>query len=401
MRRQRDPVDRLIDRLETRIDEITDRMIRAFVEQIPVYRSLSQAMLEDVRRIVRDNVVEWFRVVRERRPPRPEELEEFTDSARRRASEGLPLEALLHAYRLGATIGWEAILEESHDGSARDLAAALEVAGGLMRYLDHVSTAVAQNYLEEREHMVTDEERQHREIAERLLAEGCSSSEAEDRAARAGLKLAPGYWVALVALGEPGRAVRQVARRLREWPLPLPVIAVPQEEDVLTLWPANGGEPPAELAEAHAALVADHGPLLVALAGPAQEELGAALTEARAVLTFARGRAHGVVRLEDVPLDGLIHQAGGRTGEVVRGAVAPILEHDRRHGTGLTETLRTYVACNGSLRDTARALTVHRNTVAYRLERVRALTGLDPGAVPDLFLIYAGLRLSEDGAPRA
>lgn len=387
------PAERLLRRLEARIDEMVERMLGAFVQQIPAYAALSESVLhEDIRKSVRDNVVEWFRVVREQRPPRDDELAEFITGARRRAHQGIPLEALLHAYRLGATVAWGVILEESQGGRAVDLKAALDVAGWLMRYLDHVSTAVAQAYLEEREQMVVDEERHHLEIAEILLDHGSSSPEAEARFAEVGLKRAPAYWVALVACDAPSQQLRQMAQHLREWDSPLPVIAVTRVPGVLILWPADSGDVARELERVRAELAEKQGDVLIALAGPADDPLRDRLDEVR-TLARAGTRGSGVVRLEDLPFEMLIHSAQGRVAGMIHKLVEPILQYDREHHTNLVDTLRAYIQSNLSLRATARALVTHRNTVAYRLERIRHLTGLNPRVIPDLLMLYVGLEL--------
>lgn len=41
----------------------------------------------------------------------------------------------------------------------------------------------------------------------------------------------------------------------------------------------------------------------------------------------------------------------------------------------LLETLRAYLSFNGNMLRTAESLYIHRNTLAYRLERIEALTG--------------------------
>jgi carbohydrate diacid regulator len=51
----------------------------------------------------------------------------------------------------------------------------------------------------------------------------------------------------------------------------------------------------------------------------------------------------------------------------------------------LLETLKTYINHNGNPTDTAQALIIHRNTLYYRLERIKQLTGKDPTKIIDLF----------------
>lgn len=58
--------------------------------------------------------------------------------------------------------------------------------------------------------------------------------------------------------------------------------------------------------------------------------------------------------------------------------IRPLVGDDRRHGHAQLDTLRAFLADDGSLQRTARHQFVHVNTVRHRLERVRALTGRDP-----------------------
>ena len=66
--------------------------------------------------------------------------------------------------------------------------------------------------------------------------------------------------------------------------------------------------------------------------------------------------------------------------EVQRAAgrlVAPLLTYDREHGTQLTTTLLTFLDHHRNASATALALYLHRNSLSYRLRRIRRLTGLD------------------------
>jgi purine catabolism regulator len=57
--------------------------------------------------------------------------------------------------------------------------------------------------------------------------------------------------------------------------------------------------------------------------------------------------------------------------------IGPLVEYDRLQGTDLIETLGAYFAHKGNLSQTAEALFVHRNTLLYRMERIREISGLD------------------------
>jgi sugar diacid utilization regulator/putative methionine-R-sulfoxide reductase with GAF domain len=61
----------------------------------------------------------------------------------------------------------------------------------------------------------------------------------------------------------------------------------------------------------------------------------------------------------------------------VADTIGPALEYDRKHGTMLVDTLRTYLDADCSQQETASRLFVHQKTVKYRLGQMQKLTGLD------------------------
>lgn len=89
---------------------------------------------------------------------------------------------------------------------------------------------------------------------------------------------------------------------------------------------------------------------------------------------------------EDVPMEDMAQEALG-----------PLLAFDSAHGAELMDTLETYLRLNGSVASVAEALTLHRNTVRYRLTQIAELTGYDPALTSDrvqLWLALAVRRLS-------
>jgi DNA-binding PucR family transcriptional regulator len=60
-----------------------------------------------------------------------------------------------------------------------------------------------------------------------------------------------------------------------------------------------------------------------------------------------------------------------------------LLEYDSLHGTVLVLTLSEYLDCGGNYDATAKAMSVHRSTVKYRLKRIRQISGQDIG-LPDI-----------------
>jgi DNA-binding PucR family transcriptional regulator len=58
--------------------------------------------------------------------------------------------------------------------------------------------------------------------------------------------------------------------------------------------------------------------------------------------------------------------------------IAPMVRYDDQYRTELVRTLQAYLDANCNMNATASAIFAHRHTIAYRLDRIRELTGLDP-----------------------
>jgi len=63
--------------------------------------------------------------------------------------------------------------------------------------------------------------------------------------------------------------------------------------------------------------------------------------------------------------------------ELARLLLMPLEREDGERGNNLTGTLRAYYSCGARVDKTADALFLHRNSVRYRLDRIRSLIGLD------------------------
>jgi len=80
--------------------------------------------------------------------------------------------------------------------------------------------------------------------------------------------------------------------------------------------------------------------------------------------------------------------------------VAPIVKYDDQYSTDLVGTLDAYLDQNCNMNATAAAIYAHRHTVAYRLDRIRELTGLDPMQSEDRERLGLGLKAYRIIAPR-
>ena len=71
--------------------------------------------------------------------------------------------------------------------------------------------------------------------------------------------------------------------------------------------------------------------------------------------------------------------------------IKPIDEYDKANGTDLTATLESYLENNGSVKETADQLYVHRNTINYKLQKIRELTGLNLSSTTARLQLSTGL----------
>lgn len=131
-----------------------------------------------------------------------------------------------------------------------------------------------------------------------------------------------------------------------------------------------------------AARLQRYGPVGVSSFCHDMSRLGAALAEAQVVLDVMR---HSDLAIADAMNGGiypLLFQMLATHPEQVRSycdeTIGALLVHDAKHGGDLVGTLEAYLAQNCNMNATATAVYAHRHTVAHRLERIRALTRLDP-----------------------
>ena len=109
---------------------------------------------------------------------------------------------------------------------------------------------------------------------------------------------------------------------------------------------------------------------------------------AAAVDSMPRGGA-GVIHLEDSWTKAIMHRDDELADAFARHVLAGVLAAPAGERDRLLSTLRSYIDCSGSVSGAASAEFLHRNTVRKRLARVEALTGRtlsDPRALTELML---------------
>jgi PucR family transcriptional regulator, purine catabolism regulatory protein len=125
------------------------------------------------------------------------------------------------------------------------------------------------------------------------------------------------------------------------------------------------------------------------------ERLHDALRQARIALELARS---GQVDVEEATtgtwrlLLGMAVADPDELATCVATSIGPALDHDERLRTELVATFRAYLHHGANMNATASAIYAHRHTVAARLERLGALTRLDPTRHEDRERLGVGLK---------
>lgn len=126
-------------------------------------------------------------------------------------------------------------------------------------------------------------------------------------------------------------------------------------------------------------------------------QAGRSLDEAKtAVIGSVRLRDGAIVRYDDMGADRLLvllyKEAKDELTTFVRQTLGALLDHDVRYATQLMPTVEAFAAHAGRLRETASEIFVHRNTLAYRLERAGEILGKDLKDADVLLNISLALR---------
>lgn len=145
------------------------------------------------------------------------------------------------------------------------------------------------------------------------------------------------------------------------------------------------------------------GTVAVARAGGGPSGVADAWREARQTLTamLTLGRRDEVGDPAGLGVARLLLGGNGprELEEFLDRTLGPVLAYDAQRGTRLAETVETWLATGGALRETAEQLHVHPNTVTQRLERVGRLLGRDwrsPARRVDVQLALQLARLRRD-----
>ncbi|BFO18840.1 hypothetical protein SHKM778_52280 [Streptomyces sp. KM77-8] len=193
------------------LPQLTDGLVAVLQEQEPAYRAAVES----------DATTTWQEVHRSLRHSISSLLDPrgARDAARRctwkigaaRAEQGLPLDALLHAFRLGGSLVWQGLVDETSRSAPEDVRLLVHVASDVWDFVDEHCTLVADAYRQTERQLAWRRENRVRLLAAALLDGTSRIADLPEAAQALALPEHGRYVVVAVAGGAPGCTGAQAA----------------------------------------------------------------------------------------------------------------------------------------------------------------------------------------------
>ncbi|ROZ88958.1 CdaR family transcriptional regulator [Gordonia sp. OPL2] len=308
-------------------------------------------------------------------------------TGRLKAEQAIPLAAVLRAYRLGGQLIWEQMMRRADSVTPVEL---LDIPAQLWAAIDAYSSAAVEGY-RETEILLAHADAEARALLVRTVFDDHSDN--------------PTVIIdAVRALGLPERGCFAVVSAEGAEPRP-----------------ATAGDTATRLHDKGITSVWDtrHDGYLGLICGRSDTDVDAAVNDVGAVFdqrvgvsrTFATSAgivravdearlarrsapsgAGTVIRYESLSLALLLVRVPDAAQEVAERTLGPLLELPDAERDEMLATLEAWFECDGSTAATADRLHFHRNTVLYRLRKIRDLTGRAVEKPIDAAELYLALR---------
>jgi hypothetical protein len=385
-------VARLTEQVATDLDPLVERVVTAIGDEVAAYRS-GTVPREDVEASVRRSLGAILVGLAEHRGPTRDELAIRRELGRRRALQGIGLDALIEAFHVGYRELWlslvEAVPADDPDASLQLLTAATTVWQWVHAISDALSSAHAATVRSLEARAIASRQR----FVELLVAGDLDGSEVVRLGAELGFDPAGRFAVTAVRGASDDLDAVELQRAVEEVPGRHVVVARGPLLVVVTQQAPTAGDArePETVAPEH--LVAAMSRSLVPESGigvgAARDGLHGArgsLQDAEEALAISQGAT--TTRFDDVWLWATLDRMGERIAPLVRPGVEVAASHPH-----LAEAVHAFAEAGFSLSEASRQLELHANTVAYRLDRWAELTGWDPKTFSGLVRSVASLRL--------
>jgi len=354
-----------------RLDDMNDRMVEMLLSTEPAYREFASHSATELRTSTRAGIERGVRGLIGGLP-RGASMAGAREVGRRRAAQGIPLEAVLRAYRYAGQVMWEGLLDAAQAAGRGHDPLLLEVAGSIWRTNDIECGVVAESYREEQRRLAGVDEAARQHVLDGLL-DGRGGDPTFLRTASELLAVPlDGRLLAVVALPDPDGAAA----------LADPAGAL-LRRGVRSVWGTRSGAQVGVVALGSRRADEVQTWLAALAAGPVGvsdvvEGAAACAAAYRLAETAARTLPHGaprVVTIDDRLPEALLSNSPEISSRLVGQTLGGLLELPDDERSVLLDTLGAFLAADGSPTRAADALYCHRNTVMHRLRRIETVTG--------------------------
>ena len=370
--------------------------MRRLVREDAFYAEAMPHMADEIRATIRDNVGQ---LVRGMIGLEPFDYDLPRRLARRRAEQGVPVAALLHAYRLAAEVIWENASEISTEFCDQefDRAEVLDAANGLWSLTDRYSEIIRLAFEEAVTEIVRGSRHARATLIEALFEGGRDILPLTADSARVLDLPERGPFVVVVAEGRDDgtEGLPRVQQALQcHFARSVWMTRSERQLGLVVVGSAADGdrqERVLEILRERCASRVGISPVFTEFGDTARY-----VTLADIALNCLGPREHGVTRFEDCKLASFVSAAPEVGQRVAMTVLGPILELEPVLRDALLETLTVWVDAGGSTTLTSQRLYCHRNTVRNRLQRVETLTGrslAEPRSVAEICIALEAVRL--------
>ncbi|MFE9858190.1 PucR family transcriptional regulator [Streptomyces sp. NPDC005780] len=373
-----------------RVDVLADDLFRTITAEIPPYARLSREVQADVRDFNERNLYEQLTCMADRRPMRTDSTRQCV---RRRATQGVPVDAVLHAFRIGYRLLAHSLIDRAKGRPGTTMDDIAQASMSIWSLLDAASQTVNDVYRETLVGLARADELQRLLLLDALL-NGKTADWAMLGGTGASLGLPEqGPYICVVAEHSDVTAMEQALLRngLRSAWRPRPdglagIVALPDP----AVAPGSSRLPgPALVLGVVGAAVMGRAGLSPAY-GRLRESADALRLAALARASLPAG-THRAVTLDHDPAAALVAAGHDLALRLAVTLLDPVLAAPDRKD--LMETLTAWLDSDtGSTTEIAETLYCHRNTVRNRLDRVSRLTGRSLFRPADVAAFYASVR---------
>jgi carbohydrate diacid regulator len=366
--------------------KVVDRVYAALMN-IKLYADLDSPTKLDIRNSVAWSAKLWFGTLLSGTAPSAEGLEAFREYGRRRVYQGLPLDALLRAFRLGSRELWCFYIDPDEKSDELRDELLFRISPFLMEFFDVLAQIISQTYLDEQYKQARWRESLRYQLHSIIFyypedTEGFSKTAAALRLDGTIPRIALAIDVHSIDSNSPtfkselDRIVVAIARRLK---LPVDTLFDIWYGGKLLLWiPARLGDligmSDLQVGKQIAAL-AETSPEIKAIGVGLMGEgaAGWAMSAEEASRALSLGRAQGGEESVWLYSKIVLEESVRCTKNALRYLVS--LVEQLASEPELLETLKTYFDQLQRRKVTASVLGIHPNTLNYRLERIENILG--------------------------